>query len=91
VGAERSPMVRSDKKKGPVTRTFSGAGDRTRTGDPHLGKVMLYQLSHARRALSLSDRAPIPRAYDVNVKVFRASANWDLSAFSVPGALIQMM
>jgi hypothetical protein len=27
---------------------FVGAGDRTRTGDPHLGKVMLYQLSHAR-------------------------------------------
>jgi hypothetical protein len=33
-----------------VTRAFIRAGDRTRTGDPHLGKVMLYQLSHARRA-----------------------------------------
>jgi hypothetical protein len=31
-----------------LTRTFTRAGDRTRTGDPHLGKVMLYQLSHAR-------------------------------------------
>ncbi len=25
-----------------------GAGDRTRTGDIHLGKVVLYQLSYAR-------------------------------------------
>jgi hypothetical protein len=24
------------------------AGNRTRTGDPHLGKVMLYQLSYSR-------------------------------------------
>jgi hypothetical protein len=27
---------------------FSGADDGTRTRDPHLGKVMLYQLSHVR-------------------------------------------
>ncbi len=26
----------------------SKAGDRTRTGDPQLGKLMLYQLSYAR-------------------------------------------
>jgi hypothetical protein len=26
----------------------TGADDRIRTGDPHLGKVMLYQLSHVR-------------------------------------------
>lgn len=25
-----------------------GADDRIRTGDPHLGKVMLYQLSYVR-------------------------------------------
>ena len=31
-----------------LTCAFVRAGDRTRTGDPHLGKVMLYQLSHAR-------------------------------------------
>ena len=28
----------------------SGAEDGTRTRDPHLGKVMLYQLSHFRSA-----------------------------------------
>ena len=48
-GAERERATNSDwidrrcsKEKGPVTRTFSGAGDQIRTGDPHLGKVMLY-------------------------------------------------
>jgi hypothetical protein len=29
----------------------SGAEDGTRTRDPHLGKVMLYQLSHFRSVL----------------------------------------
>ena len=28
---------------------FVGADDEIRTRDPHLGKVMLYQLSHIRR------------------------------------------
>ena len=27
---------------------FDGADDRIRTGDPNLGKVVLYQLSHVR-------------------------------------------
>ena len=27
---------------------FDGADDQIRTGDPHLGKVMLYQLSYVR-------------------------------------------
>jgi hypothetical protein len=30
---------------------FLRADDEIRTRDPHLGKVMLYQLSHIRRAL----------------------------------------
>ena len=34
--------AKSEKEKGPVTRAFSRAGDQIRTGDPHLGKVMLY-------------------------------------------------
>ena len=32
----------------------SGAGDGTRTRDPELGKLMLYQLSYARTARGLS-------------------------------------
>jgi hypothetical protein len=32
----------------PLTRRNIGADDGIRTRDPHLGKVMLYQLSHVR-------------------------------------------
>src|SRR5205085_5652676 len=32
----------------PLTAVFPGADDGIRTRDPHLGKVMLYQLSHVR-------------------------------------------
>ena len=32
------------KEKPPVTRGFVGAGDQIRTGDPHLGKVILAKL-----------------------------------------------
>ena len=42
----------------PLTCAFVRAGDRTRTGDPHLGKVMLYQLSHAREAAHYRGRGP---------------------------------
>ena len=50
-GAQRSET----RLEGPIltprtatTWTFSGADDGIRTRDPHLGKVMLYQLSHVR-------------------------------------------
>ena len=47
-----------------VTRAFLGADDGIRTRDPHLGKVMLYQLSHVRKLLptlsDLSGRPGIP-------------------------------
>ena len=33
---------------GPLTSAKSGADDGIETRDPHLGKVMLYQLSHVR-------------------------------------------
>ena len=47
--AGRSPKFRG-MRKAPCTCTgpWSGADDGTRTRDPHLGKVMLYQLSHIR-------------------------------------------
>ena len=35
---------------GPLICVFFGADDEIRTRDPHLGKVMLYQLSHVRAA-----------------------------------------
>ncbi len=36
----------------PATLHFSRAGNRTRTGDPNLGKVVLYQLSYSRNVES---------------------------------------
>ena len=36
----------------------SKAGNRTRTGDPHLGKVVLYQLSYSRKKKGVSDPYP---------------------------------
>jgi hypothetical protein len=36
----------------PLTREVNGADDGIRTRDPHLGKVMLYQLSHVRVRLT---------------------------------------
>ncbi len=42
---------------------FMEAGDRIRTGDPQLGKLMLYQLSYARdTAKSIQGRAA-PQGY----------------------------
>jgi hypothetical protein len=43
-----SPDANQRPSKGPLTRCFVGADDEIRTRDPHLGKVMLYQLSHIR-------------------------------------------
>ena len=45
----RSPKRDSAAPTGPLSRMF-GADDGIRTRDPHLGKVMLYQLSHVRVA-----------------------------------------
>ena len=49
-GATVAPSVYEVASRG------SGAEDGTRTRDPHLGKVMLYQLSHFRPNLDDADR-----------------------------------
>ena len=36
------------KKKGPLLRSFFGAGDEARTRYLHLGKVALYRMSYTR-------------------------------------------
>ncbi|CAN5781801.1 hypothetical protein BH23ACT2_BH23ACT2_17710 [soil metagenome] len=47
------PQVRTTKP--PAQQGVPrGADDRIRTGDPHLGKVMLYQLSHVRVGFTLT-------------------------------------
>ena len=38
-------------QKGLCEITWLGAGDRVRTGDPQLGRLMLYQLSYSRANL----------------------------------------
>ena len=50
-----APTPGSKARKHPLTCTFTRAGDRGRTGDLYLGKVALYQLSHARNCFSLLD------------------------------------
>ena len=74
-----------------------GADDGIRTRDPHLGKVMLYQLSHVRAAAhrSPSDRQDRPvmvarrpllgdRLHDCPVSVVRRQLVGDRSAHRVP-------
>jgi hypothetical protein len=50
-----SPRRGKQPRVWPMTWGFFGAGDRGRTGDLYLGKVALYQLSHARKTSSLLD------------------------------------
>ena len=42
------PLDEGPAERGPHYSQVNGAEDGTRTRDPHLGKVMLYQLSHFR-------------------------------------------
>ncbi|CAI8984401.1 hypothetical protein EMIT0P12_80071 [Pseudomonas sp. IT-P12] len=52
------------QKKTPLNeRRFSefGAGNETRTRDPDLGKVVLYQLSYSRKWRPLGDSNPCYR------------------------------
>jgi hypothetical protein len=47
-----------------LTWGFSGADDGIRTRDPHLGKVVLYQLSHVRRKSNPTRGVRRPRQPD---------------------------
>ena len=58
--ADAGPMEPAETKKGPkalfttyrqACGSISGAGNETRTRDPDLGKVVLYQLSYSRIVL----------------------------------------
>ncbi|MEY2973698.1 MAG: hypothetical protein RIR49_118, partial [Actinomycetota bacterium] len=54
---ESPPHPESDEN--PLLRELSrGADDGIRTRDPHLGKVMLYQLSHVRDCVSKITSGP---------------------------------
>ena len=57
---EGSPTQAPENEKARDYRAFrhteSGAGNRIRTGDPQLGKLMLYQLSYSRKVARRSAR-----------------------------------
>src|SRR5699024_6715042 len=50
----------ANRPRRPRTRGRDGADDRIRTGDPHLGKVMLYQLSYVRTSAEPTKDDDIP-------------------------------
>ena len=72
--ATEPDVIRLTRDQTPETQEFFGADDGIRTRDPHLGKVMLYQLSHVRadrRQLAL----PQPREADL-VGIERKWLSW---------------
>jgi len=53
--ADGTKEGRNPERESPgVPAVKSGAGNRIRTGDPQLGKLMLYQLSYSREVLGRS-------------------------------------
>ena len=62
----------------PYRAFYNGAEDETRTRDPNLGKVVLYQLSYVRNGAGEGSRTPTPKALDPKSS---ASANSATPAF----------
>jgi hypothetical protein len=58
------------KRRNPLLRRGfqNGAGEETRTLDVHLGKVVLYQLSYARKSEGGSDCPPTPPSTSFEVQ-----------------------
>ena len=53
---------------------YYGADDETRTRDPNLGKVVLYQLSYVRNGAGEGSRTPTPKALDPKSSASASSA-----------------
>ena len=84
--AVASPLGHSTER-GPLADPLLRADDGIRTRDPHLGKVMLYQLSHVR---VISVRLPAfscgPRPGDVlNSSGFRAQLKFRIPCMPQAG------
>ena len=58
MGTATRPRPAKRPSKGPLSRCLQRADDGIRTRDPHLGKVMLYQLSHVRVSGRLRYQSP---------------------------------
>ena len=56
MSVSRGGSLRDDTRTAARRRPFTGADDGIRTRDPHLGKVVLYQLSHVRVAFDHANR-----------------------------------
>ena len=69
-----TPLQTETIKKRPNYRplSFHGADNGIRTRDPHLGKVMLYQLSHV-RMFDFQNLEATP-GFEPGVKALQASA-----------------
>ena len=50
---------------------ISGAGNQIRTGDPNLGKVVLYQLSYSRNIFSPPSLAQVFNTYSPQAVFFK--------------------
>jgi hypothetical protein len=73
----KGPQVALEALANPAE---TGAGNRIRTGDPQLGKLMLYQLSYSREAMARSARDGAARQGEARRSGGRASggagADW---------------
>ena len=58
----------------PYRAFYNGADDETRTRDPNLGKVVLYQLSYVRNGAGEGSRTPTPKALDPKSSASASSA-----------------
>ncbi len=68
LGHGGDPERESGGPEEPPDLHFCGADDGIRTRDPHLGKVMLYQLSHVR--VGRQDTKPGPTPGTVPAETF---------------------
>ena len=59
-GADESRQERGRTAPAAAPSSVARAGNRTRTGDPHLGKVVLYQLSYSRVGARTVPKPPTP-------------------------------
>jgi hypothetical protein len=78
--SKNESRIRCVSPSGPGhRRVIYGADDRIRTGDPNLGKVVLYQLSHVRTRQSARGRIakpPQPRKRDFGPRAPRHDEGW---------------
>ena len=71
----REGDLSQQKKRPPESDLFSGAENETRTRDPNLGKVVLYQLSYFRKILQAKSN-PVFRNGIAKIGIISFPANF---------------